>query len=137
MSLVLDSSVSLAWFFEDEASQAADEVLDSVREGGAVVPPLWYFEVGNALQIAVRRNRIDGALRERALESLTQLAIATDPESVSHLWHEGVRLAERHDLTVYDAAYLELAQRRRLPLATLDRALIRAGEAEGVRVIGN
>lgn len=134
---MLDSSVSLAWFFDDEASEAADAVLDSVRDDGAVVPPLWYFEVANGLQIAVRRKRIDGALRERALGRLEQLVIAADAESIGHAWHESVRLAGRHGLTVYDAAYLELAQRRRLSLATLDRALVRAAGVEGVRTIGH
>jgi len=136
MSFVLDGSISLAWYFEDEATEAADEVLERVRKEGAVVPALWCFEVASALQMAVRRRRIDRSFRDRALARLETLTIAIDPESAACAWHESVQLADRHNLTVYDAAYLELAQRRRLPLATLDRALIRAGQAEGVPVIG-
>jgi predicted nucleic acid-binding protein len=98
---------------------------------------MWRFEVANALQMAVRQERVDKAFRDRALVHLATLDISTDPESVSHAWSATVRLAEQHSLTVYDAAYLELADRRRMPLATLDKALIRAAAAESVRVIGN
>ncbi len=136
MSLVLDGSVSVSWYFDDEASEAADEVLDRVRAEGAFVPASWRFEVANALQVAVRRKRIDQTFRDRALASLETLSIAVDPESLGQAWHESVQLADRHGLTVYDAAYLELAQRRRTTLATLDRALIKAAGAEGVPVIG-
>lgn len=136
MTLLLDSSMTLSWYFEDEESEASQAVFDDVSENGAVVPALWRFEVANGLQLAVRRKRIGPAYRDDSLADLAMLDVTIDPESDTHAWSASVKLAERHTLTVYDAAYLELAQRRRLALATLDRALIRAGKAEGVPVIG-
>ncbi len=69
MSLVLDASLTLAWYFEDEATPAAEEVLDAVAEQGAIVPPLWRLEVANAFQSGVRRGRIDAAYRDASLGS--------------------------------------------------------------------
>lgn len=135
MSVVLDSSVTLAWHFEDESTDATRALLNRVADAGAVAPSLWRFEVANGLQMAVRRNRIDIAYRDRSLTSLAALDIRIDAESDGHVWSATVRLAEVHGLTVYDAAYLELAQRRRLPLATLDAALAKAASAAGVQVI--
>ena len=137
MSLVIDSSITLSWYFADEASSKSQAVLDEVGENGAVVPPLWRFEVANGLQMAVRRKRIDAAYRDDTLADLRILDVSVDPESSAHAWSASVRLAERHGLTVYDAAYLELAQRRRLRLATLDRALIAAARSELVETIGH
>jgi predicted nucleic acid-binding protein len=136
VSVVLDSSMSLAWYFEDEVTEANDAVLDRVRSEGALVPALWHFEVANALQMAVTRNRVDATFRDRALSRLKRLDIRVDVDSLDQAWNASVALAHRHGLTVYDAAYLELAHRRGLPLATLDRALLRAGRADGVQVIG-
>ena len=136
MSLVIDSSITLAWYFEDEAGEASDAVLRRVVMEGAVAPPLWRFEVANGLQMAVRRRRIDKAYRNRTLVDLAGLEIAIDPESDAYAWSASVQLSERHRLTIYDAAYLELAQRRRLQLATLDAALARAARAELVSVVG-
>ena len=136
MSLVVDSSITLAWYFKDEQTAASRAVLGRVAEGGAVVPGLWRFDVANALQTAVRRKRVDVGFCDRALAHLGTLGIATDIESEGHAWSASVKLAERHMLTVYDAAYLELAQRRRIPLATLDTALIRAANAELTTVVG-
>lgn len=81
MSLVIDSSITLAWFFEDERSDPADAVLRLVSESGAVVPSLWRLEVANALQMAVRRQRIDAAFRDASIADLRSLAIAIDPET--------------------------------------------------------
>lgn len=136
MTLVLDSSMTLAWYFEDEESESSEAVFDEVTENGAVVPALWRFEVANGLQLAVRRKRIGSAYRDESLADLEKLDVTIDPEGDIYAWSASVKLAERHTLTVYDAAYLELAQRRRLALATLNRALLRAGEVEGVPVIG-
>lgn len=137
MSVVIDCSIVLAWYFEDEVTDASEAVLDPVIPAGAVVPSLWHYEIANGLQMAVRRKRIDAGYREYALARLARLDIATDPESERHARSESVRLSDRHGLTVYDAAYLELARRRRLKLATLDKAIIRAGRAESVAVIGS
>jgi predicted nucleic acid-binding protein len=135
MSIVLDGSVALAWQFEDEQTEPVLALLNRVVENGAIVPPLWRYEVANALQVSVRRRRIDARYRDSALAELTALDISIDQESETHAWSATIRLAERHRLTVYDAAYLELAERRRLTLATLDDALARAARAEGIKVV--
>ena len=135
MSLVLDSSATLAWVHGDEATAELEPVFDRVAELGAVVPRLWHLEVANALTVALRRSRISATDRADALADLAHLDIAIDDETEQHAWTAAVRLADLHRLSVYDAAYLELAQRKRLPLATLDRALKRAAMDTGVEVL--
>ena len=132
MSLVLDSSATLAWIYADETTPALREVFARVADHGAVVPALWRLEVANSLTIAARRGRVDTEFRQAALADLALLEIATDPHTDSAAWTETLHLADRYRLTVYDAAYLELAQRRALPLATLDRELQAAAQAAGV-----
>jgi predicted nucleic acid-binding protein len=126
VSLVIDSSITLAWFFEDERTDRADLVMRQVAKGGAVVPSLWRLEIANALQSAVRRKRINAAFRDASIADLSLFPIAVDSETDRHAWGTTLALAERCRLTLYDAAYLELAQRLRLPLASLDHEL-RAG----------
>ena len=135
MSLVLDGSAALAWCFDDESTAAIDAVMLKVANEGAVTPSLWRFEVANGLQTAMRRKRIDQSYRDRMLAHLAALNIRVDAESDSYVWSATAQLATLHGLTVYDAAYLELAQRRRLPLATLDAALAKAARQAGVDVV--
>jgi predicted nucleic acid-binding protein len=132
LSLVIDSSITLAWLFEDEGTPQADAVMRQVAEAGAVVPSLWRLEVANGLQSAVRRKRIDVAFRDASIADLHSLPIAVDTETDRNAWGTTLTLAERCRLTLYDAAYLELAQRLRLPLASLDTELRAAGRALGV-----
>jgi predicted nucleic acid-binding protein len=101
-----------------------------------VVPVHWPLEVANALLMAVRRARIDAGFRDAALRDLAALPIVLDPETSSRAWHDTLRLADAHRLTAYDAAYLELAHRRALPLATLDAELRAAARAFGVTLLG-
>ena len=129
---MLDSSATLAWCFEDERTEPLRQLLDQVVENGAVVPSLWRFEVANGLQMAVRRKRIDESFRDRILGNLAKLEIRVDAESDVQVWSTSVRLAALYGLTVYDASYLELAQRRRLPLATQDAALEQAARQAAV-----
>lgn len=136
MSLVLDSSVTLSWFFEDERTAATASVLERVIAHGAVVPMIWRLEVANALQSGLRRGRIDAAFRNASLGDLGQLDIVSDPETDGHAWAETLQLADRFRLTLYDAAYLELAQRRGLSLATLDGDLRAAGGVLGLVLLG-
>ncbi len=136
MSLVLDASLTLSWYFEDERKPAVDAVLDQVAASGAVVPSLWRIEVANGFQMAVRRKRIDGDFRDSALHQLGLLPITVDSETDTHVWAATLRLADRFGLTVYDATYLELARRRGLPLASLDEELSAAGRASGVSMLG-
>lgn len=136
MSLVVDSSVTLAWVYSDETTEAINEVFVRLTERGAWVPALWRLEVANVLEMGVRRGRHDAAFRDATLADLALLEISVDPETDRQAWGATLRLAERHGLTMYDAAYLELAQRRGLPLATLDTELRAAAGAEGVVLLG-
>ena len=102
----------------------------------SVVPALWRLEVANVLHLAVRRRRLDAAGCDATLADLALLDIRADVETDRHAWGETRNLAERHGLTLYDACYLELARRRALPLATLDRELRAAAQAAGVALLG-
>lgn len=130
--IVLDASLTLASFFEDERTPPVVACFNSVADSGAVVPVLWPLQVANGLSIAIRRRRIDAAFRDTGLSRLAALSIEIDAETNLHAWKATVGLADRHGLTVYDAAYIELAQRRRLPLATLDRKLAQAAMDAGI-----
>lgn len=137
MSFVIDSSVALSWCFEDERTPATLVLLERVAESGAVVPPHWPAEVLNGLMMAERRQRIDAERRRRLAEFLRDLPLEIDVEATNQLWSATQRLAERFRLTVYDAIYLELAQRKTLALASLDKELCAAAVALGVPVLGN
>jgi len=136
LSLVLDSSVTLAWVYSAETTEAISDVLARVTESGAWVPALWRLEIGNVLEMGVRKGRTDAAFRDAALADLVLLPITVDPETDRHAWGATAKLAIRHRLTLYDAAYLELARRRSLPLATLDQDLRTAAAAEDIVLIG-
>jgi predicted nucleic acid-binding protein len=136
LSLVLDSSVTLAWVYSAETTGAISDVLARVTESGAWVPALWRLEVANVLEVGVRKGRTDAAFRDAALADLALLPITVDQETDRHAWGATAKLAARHRLTLYDAAYLELARRRSLPLATLDQELRAAAAAEDIILIG-
>jgi predicted nucleic acid-binding protein len=137
VSLVLDASTTLSWYFEDERTERGEEVLDRVTEAGAVVPILWRYEVANGLQMAVRRKRIAPAYRDASLSELGLLPIVVDRAGDDAIWSATLGLADRFGLTMYDAAYLEVAHRKGLPLATGDRALRRAAQAVNVGVVAS
>ncbi len=134
-ALVLDCSLAMAWCFEDEASAAADAILERVRDDGALVPALWVWEVANVLTLAARRGRIGGGDVAARLALMTALPIRVDDEGGARAWRETALLAQAETLTVYDAAYLELALRLSADLATLDTELRRAAGRVGVRVL--
>lgn len=136
MSLVLDGSAALAWCFEDEITPAIDALMLQVANSGAVVPSIWRLEVANGLQSALRRGRLTEAKRDAMLAALADLDIVTDPETDRYAWTATVRLAGRYALTIYDASYVELAQRLSLPLATLDTAMRDAGRLCGLSLLG-
>jgi len=137
LSFVLDSSVALAWCFEDERSPGAEALLHRVGETGAMAPQHWPLEVLNGLMMAERRKRLDRPRRRRLADFLRDLPVTLDPETTIQVWATTQGLAERFQLTIYDAAYLELAQRRGLPLGSLDKELRQAGSALGVAVLGS
>ena len=136
MSLVLDSSVTLAWLYSEELTEPIRQVFERVTASRAWVPSLWRLEVANSLQMAGRRKRIDAAFRDASLADLGLLNISTDPDTDLFAWSSTLQLADRFSLTLYDAAYLELAQRLSLPLATLDEELRTAGDALDMNLLG-
>jgi predicted nucleic acid-binding protein len=127
---VVDASVSLAWFFEDEASEFTERALDRLASERAWVPALWTLECANVLASAHRRGRIDAARRHALAERATRLPLRVDREPVTVAEIDG--LAARFGLSAYDAAYLELAVRRSLALLTLDARLAAAASAAGL-----
>jgi predicted nucleic acid-binding protein len=136
VSVVIDASLTLTWYFEDETTPATEAILDRVSDTGAVVPVLWRLEVANAFQSALRRKRISAEYRDRSLTELAQLPITVDADTDTYAWTTTLRLAERFGLTIYDATYLELAQRRSLPLATLDKELRDAAATLDITLLG-
>ena len=135
MSFVLDGSVTLAWCFKDERTPALDALLVRMADDGAFVPAIWRLEIANGLRTGVKRGRIDASERDGHLADFAGMHIVTDSETDRYAWTTTQRLAERFDLTPYDASYLELAQRLSLPLATLDKALRSAAKRAGVDVV--
>jgi predicted nucleic acid-binding protein len=133
---VIDASSVLAWCFEDEGGPEADALIDAVAADGAAVPGLWAFEVANGLVMGERRGRIMPAESAAFVAMIEELPIAADPASGARALHETLSLAREHRLSAYDAAYLELAMRRGLPLATGDRALAAAATRAGVALLG-
>lgn len=133
---VLDASVALAWCFPDESSPGAEKLLDSMAAGSkAIVPAMWPFEVANALLTAERRKRISIAQVTATLKKLALLPIAVDAIQVESVFGDVLAVARQGNLTEYDAAYLELAMREALPLATLDDHLRRAARNAGVSLL--
>ena len=133
--LVLDVSLSCAWCFADEANAEAWAILERLQTHQAHVPALWLWETANVLVQAERRGRISPASIRTYLGLLEGLPISVDQPSTASAWHDTLALARSHRLTSYDAAYLELALRRSLPLASRDQALQAAARAEGVPLL--
>jgi predicted nucleic acid-binding protein len=133
MPFVVDASVTLAWCFEDEATPQTETILDRLSDDTAMVPALWELEVCNVLLLGERRSRLTESQSARFVALLSQLPIHIDPASVDM----GAVLAtgRRHALTAYDAAYLVLAEREGVPLATLDAKLRNAAQTAGVSLI--
>jgi predicted nucleic acid-binding protein len=133
--LVVDASIALTWCFEDEVTEATEAIGTRIDSEGAIVPDLWRLEIGNALLSAERRGRLKRSDVEERLELLMALPITIDGDTASRAWTDTLLLARAERLTLYDAAYLELAIRRDVELATLDRELRRAARKMGVHVV--
>src|SRR5271165_5167578 len=133
---VLDSSLTMAWCFEDEASPEIDEIQDwLITDARAYVPTLWHLEIANVLWTCERRKRITEADSVRFLAVLKVLNITTDHETEQHAGQTTLGLARQHGLSVYDAAYLELAMRLGLPLASRDETLCKVAQAVGLSIL--
>lgn len=130
--LVLDCSVSMAWCFEDETSAFTEAVLDTVVARGAVVPGLWPLEVVNVLLVGERKQRLTPTQAAGFLNRLLALPIEIEGALAGDTWPRVHALGRAHGLSAYDAAYLDLAIRRGLPLATSDRVLQNGAKTAGV-----
>ncbi|MDA3938291.1 MAG: type II toxin-antitoxin system VapC family toxin [Spirochaetia bacterium] len=125
---IIDNSVVMAWCFKDEVSLYADAVLGKLEFVKGYVPSIWPLEVGNVLLVAERKNRISEAGTARFIELLDQLPIVVEQESPDRMFKEVFALAREYRLSSYDASYLDLAMRKGLPIATLDKDLVKAAE---------
>lgn len=132
-AFVVDASMAFAWVLPSQVSSEAEALLGRIEAGAsAVVPPLWFLEVANGLLVAQRRNRVTGPERMLALERFSGLALTVDEDDTRNVFGRTSALAEQFGLSVYDAAYLELALRRNLPLVTRDRALRATANRSGL-----
>lgn len=134
MSLVLDASAAIAWMYGEAAAPELSRLYEATKELGAYVPQIWRVEIANVLLVGYRRGRYGLSIMEDHLADLALLRIAIDPETQNQAWDRIVELAVTHNLTSYDACYLELAARMRLPLATLDKQLMQAAPQAGVQL---
>jgi len=132
---VIDPSVALAWLLPDETTEQAKVVQGKIEAGAqAWIPAHWWLEVGNGLLMAERRGRITSHKVDHALTLLNTLPLEEDEDTAEQVAVRTFALARKHGLTIYDAAYLELAQRRGAVLATFDDALLKAARKEKVPV---
>ena len=134
-AFVLDCSIAVAWLFDDEATLETDALLDRLKDDSALVPRLWHLEIGNVLARAERHKRIRPAQVASHLDLLSRLPIVTDDETHRRAFREILTLAGTQRLTTYDAAYLELAMRRGVKLATRDKALVQAARHVDVETL--
>jgi len=137
LSFVIDCSVAMAWCFEDEATDFTDDLLERLGSEGAAVPSLWFLEVANVLTISERRGRTNQAKITKFLQLLSDLPITIDLKTEEKALTDILSLARTNGLTAYDAAYLELALREGLSLATLDRDLMQVARRLGVLVLAD
>lgn len=125
---VIDNSVVMAWCFDDEANAYTDAIQDRLIEHKAHVPVIWPLEVANVLLVAERKNRISKADSGHFISLLSQMPIEVEQGELERVFHDTMSLAREHGLTSYDASYLELAIRKGLPIASLDKAIKRAAK---------
>jgi len=135
-TFVIDCSITMAWCFSDESTAATVGIQDRLVREACVVPVHWPLEVANVLAMAEKRKRIAEPASTQFLSLLSVMEIHVDLESSSRAFGYALPLCRSHGLTSYDAAYLDLALCRQLPLASLDDALRRAAVSLGVEVLG-
>jgi predicted nucleic acid-binding protein len=135
-AFVLDCSIAMTWLFRDEATAKTAELLTRLAGDAVLVPSWWFVEVANVIAMAERRARITPAQSAAFISDLGKLDIEQDDEGPSRAFGQLLPLCRAHRLTTYDALYLDLAARRRLPLATLDESLRKAAKKVGVKLLG-
>jgi predicted nucleic acid-binding protein len=136
MAFVLDASMAMSWCFADESTSRSGIVLDALVDSHAEVPPLWPFEIANVLAVNEKKRRITESASFEFLQTLSRLDIRIDRSQPAINGNALLPLVRRHGLTAYDAAYLELAKRKGLALATFDKELIAAAKSEGIALVG-
>ena len=125
---VVDNSIVMAWCFEDEATPFTDAIQDLLVDNTAIVPSIWPLEVANVLIVAERKKRISVAGSDRFIALLSQLPIKVEPEEPERVFHNTLNLARKYNLSSYDASYIELAIRKGVPIASADKAILRAAQ---------
>lgn len=136
MQFVLDNSVTMRWLFGDGSPSDqlyAKRVLAKIEDGNVLVPGVWCLEVANVIARAESKYGLAEARSAEFVHALQQMHIQVDPETCVHAMGDTLQLARRYNLSAYDAAYLELALREGLPLATLDEGLEKAAKKAGVK----
>ena len=136
IGFVADSSIAVSWAVQSQSTSATDRLMDEVFTGTSfIVPSLWVFEVANTLVMLIRRKRLQEEDIADALRILQRFAPIVDEDGRALAFREISDLARKYSLTVYDATYLELASRLRLPLASRDSALNKAARRAGVKIL--
>ncbi len=134
-SFVIDNSVVMSWCFKDEKNNYSDQILDKLEFSTAIVPSIWPLEVGNVLLVAERKNRLIQADSIRFIALLTELPIVVEQESPGRMMNEIVNIARTYNLSTYDASYLDLAMRKGISIATLDKNLLKAAKQSKVSLV--
>jgi predicted nucleic acid-binding protein len=132
---VVDNSIVMTWCFKDEANQYADAVLNSLTEAVAIVPAIWPLEIVNVLLVAERRERLHESDSVRFISLLSQLPIVVDRTWPERTMKDLLAIGRANSLSSYDAAYLELAMRQGLPIATLDNKLLEAARRVDIPIL--
>lgn len=135
-AFVVDCSVAMTWLFSDEATPQTAKLLERLGDETVLVPGWWFLEVANVLAIAERKRRINTLQSEEFIAELLKLGLEVDNDASGRAFDHLLPLCRAHQLTSYDAMYLDLAVRRRLPLATLDEPLRKAAKKLGVKLLG-
>jgi predicted nucleic acid-binding protein len=135
-ALIIDCSVTMCWLFADEATPHTIALLDRLARETALVPEWWFLEVTNVLALAERKGRINAERSANFIAQLSKLDIEIDSEGSGRAFEHLLPMCRTNQLTSYDAMYLDLALRRRLPLATLDEPLRKAARKLGVKLLG-
>jgi predicted nucleic acid-binding protein len=134
-AFVVDCSVAMAWLFHDERTPKTAALLRRLASETALVPAWWFIEITNVLALAERKGRIAQAQSDAFIADLGKLGVERDDEAPDRAFSSLLPLCRTHQLTSYDAIYLDLAIRRNLPLATLDDDLRKAAKKLGVRLL--
>jgi len=136
LAFVLDASIALAWCFRDEETTVTRQLFSQMQENAVLVPSLWFIEMTNILSNGERKGRTTAAEVETFITVLSSFDIEIDSDGPNRAFSQVLPLCRAHQLTSYDAVYLELALRRHLPLATLDDQLRKAAKKLDVKLLG-